>query len=802
MEYGGSVAQQCPGQIRVDLGAGAGESERAMKPYLIAVGSILIAAAALPLAAQVPSLGSIEAPYPAIQTTVHVAGGTYVPGAVAYGQVGAPLVLTGSNFGTTGTVQFLGYMNGAPDGRSATASVSLWTSTMLILTVPSGAFTGLVKVTTSGGTSNGLPFIITPGSYPSICPVAPDDSDFQVVTSSLQDGAVGRSYSVALSATGGLPPYTWASVGTALPSGLSLSSAGVISGTPATGSAGTVSLTIQARDNNHLVTQALLNLKIDSSFLSTGPVYTYSATYDGVGNVSSNTDSVMGAWSFQYDTLNRLALGNASTGDYDGQYACWNYDSFGNRQQQVFSSAAFVSGSGGSNACQAPSNASVATDLATYTSNNQIAETNAPGVVAAPGYDAAGSIVSDGVSNYLYDAEGRVCAVAYTPTPGNTSYYGYEYDAEGNRVAKGTITTWSCDPSVSGLSYTESYVLSPGGQQLTMLDGTGHWQRTNVYAGGLLATYDATNLHFHLSDPLGTRRVQTNAAGYAETDCESLPFGDEMTCFAAPNAPNTADDSTPLHFTGKERDTESGNDYFGARYYASSMGRFMSPDWGLKIEPVPFAQLNDPQSLNLYSYVRNNPLRKTDPDGHCDVDGEHHGGVWCFFHALGMTETQHELANDARAAMAPMHNLIFQGQRPQDVAKSTDDKAVNQYFNKLSDQLMILAASGSAPGGNVGLAASAIGPGFAGLKNATPVGSALKDDLAHQSAFWMRDEAAEGGAVFKIIGGDGVQRTLIQIPGEVNGVAGRFEYIVDQAGNLTHEMFVEGGGINGVPIKP
>ena len=71
-----------------------------------------------------------------------------------------------------------------------------------------------------------------------------------------------------------------------------------------------------------------------------------------------------------------------------------------------------------------------------------------------------------------------------------------------------------------------------------------------------------------------------------------------------------------LHFTGKERDPESGNDYFGARYYASTMGRFMSPDWSAKEEPVPYATMNDPQSLNLYAYVRNNPLRGVDPDGH------------------------------------------------------------------------------------------------------------------------------------------------------------------------------------------
>jgi RHS repeat-associated protein len=64
-------------------------------------------------------------------------------------------------------------------------------------------------------------------------------------------------------------------------------------------------------------------------------------------------------------------------------------------------------------------------------------------------------------------------------------------------------------------------------------------------------------------------------------------------------------------FTGKERDAESGLDYFGARYYASSMGRFSSPDpSGLYL-----ADPTNPQSLNLYNYVLNNPLASIDPDG-------------------------------------------------------------------------------------------------------------------------------------------------------------------------------------------
>ncbi len=62
--------------------------------------------------------------------------------------------------------------------------------------------------------------------------------------------------------------------------------------------------------------------------------------------------------------------------------------------------------------------------------------------------------------------------------------------------------------------------------------------------------------------------------------------------------------------TGKERDAESGNDYFGARYYGSSMGRMMSPDDFTKDTHVA-----DPQSWNLYAYARNNPLRYVDPTG-------------------------------------------------------------------------------------------------------------------------------------------------------------------------------------------
>jgi len=88
------------------------------------------------------------------------------------------------------------------------------------------------------------------------------------------------------------------------------------------------------------------------------------------------------------------------------------------------------------------------------------------------------------------------------------------------------------------------------------------------------------------------------------------------------------------------------------------------------------------------------------------------------------------------------------------------------------------------------------------LLEAEPVGSALKDDAFHRAAAFVRDEAAESGTHFPINGADGNPATLTQVPGGMNGIPGRFEYIVNQSGELTHQMFVKGGTINGIPIKP
>jgi RHS repeat-associated protein len=113
-------------------------------------------------------------------------------------------------------------------------------------------------------------------------------------------------------------------------------------------------------------------------------------------------------------------------------------------------------------------------------------------------------------------------------------------------------------------------------------------------------------VHYYFSDHLGTHAVVMNAAGtQCEQDADYYPYGGvENDNCTTPVAQN-------YKFTGKERDSESGLDNFGARYDAFTMGRFMTPD------PVFISadRVFDPQSLNLYAYVRNNPLSLTDPTG-------------------------------------------------------------------------------------------------------------------------------------------------------------------------------------------
>jgi RHS repeat-associated protein len=182
-------------------------------------------------------------------------------------------------------------------------------------------------------------------------------------------------------------------------------------------------------------------------------------------------------------------------------------------------------------------------------------------------------LLNDGTHSYTYDAENRISTV----DGGNTATY--TYDAEGRRASKNTFT----------------YLYDLAGHQVAELN-SGSWDRGEVYAGGRhLATYSGGTTYFPHVDWLGTERVRTNAAGNIAETCISLPFGDGQSC--------TGSDSGPTHFTGKQRDTETNLDYFDARFYSSTKGRFARPD-----ESFADQDTGDPQSWNMYTYVVNDPL--------------------------------------------------------------------------------------------------------------------------------------------------------------------------------------------------
>jgi RHS repeat-associated protein len=191
---------------------------------------------------------------------------------------------------------------------------------------------------------------------------------------------------------------------------------------------------------------------------------------------------------------------------------------------------------------------------------------------------------------YTYDANGRVLEV----DGGSTA--SYVYNENGQRVRKNTGSTWT------------EYFYGPNGSVQSEYNGS--WPVQYVYAGGrLLAIYQNGTTDFVHADQLGSTRLITAVNQGIVDNMDYEPFGQQ-----------TAGGSATTHkFTGKQRDGEDGLDYFGARYFGSTMGRFTSPDYADDDDgPVSIPDYNpsNPQSLNLYSYVRNNPITNTDPDGH------------------------------------------------------------------------------------------------------------------------------------------------------------------------------------------
>lgn len=288
------------------------------------------------------------------------------------------------------------------------------------------------------------------------------------------------------------------------------------------------------------------------------------------GNVLTiqNNRDLNRSQSFSYDQLNRIAFA-WSTGALWGNK--FTIDIWGNLTKK--------------DACQT-GDPCAGKPLGEYLNQTADAKNRFVGMT----YDSAGNLINDGTGNtYTYDAENRI-----STTAGVT----YTYDGDGERVKKSSGTLYW------GLASNEPLAES---------DFAANFTKEFIFFGGKrIARLDLSSgaVHYYFSDHLGSSNVVTNSTGSTiEEESDFYPFGGERTIT------NLLPDQN-YKFTGKERDPESNLDYFGARYYSSNLARFITPDWAAAPTAVPYADFGDPQSLNLYGYVRNNPLSHADPDGH------------------------------------------------------------------------------------------------------------------------------------------------------------------------------------------
>jgi RHS repeat-associated protein len=152
------------------------------------------------------------------------------------------------------------------------------------------------------------------------------------------------------------------------------------------------------------------------------------------------------------------------------------------------------------------------------------------------------------------------------------------------------------------------------------------------------------NVFYYIEDSLGTSRVITTNAGVVCYDADFTPYGGER-----PYTDTCTQNN--YKFEGKERDAETGNDDFGARYYSNRFGRWLSADWSNVPVPVPYANLTNPQTLNLYAMVADDPESFADLDGHSANPYTGSGGGFDLFSLVNASGAEAQ-ADDALMARA------------------------------------------------------------------------------------------------------------------------------------------------------
>ena len=254
-------------------------------------------------------------------------------------------------------------------------------------------------------------------------------------------------------------------------------------------------------------------------------------------------------------------------------------------------------------------------------------------------FDAAGHQTTASDYTLTYDAEGQMTQAVESPSNGG-GQVSYVYDGLGQRVEK------LLPQAISKYIY--------------VYDAQGELA-AQYYS--FPASQSSCQTCYLSMDHLGSVRLVTDQNGQVAGRHDYLPFGGEIVSnsYGRDSHWGPSNDNVTQKFTGQTHDGETGFDNFNARFLTSSQGRFLSPD-----SPLMDQDPHDPQSWNLYSYVRNNPLRSVDPSGHYLTSPDHWygggGGGGCFECGLsllvdGLPMVQGGLLNEGNDLLACPNNF-------------------------------------------------------------------------------------------------------------------------------------------------
>jgi len=200
--------------------------------------------------------------------------------------------------------------------------------------------------------------------------------------------------------------------------------------------------------------------------------------------------------------------------------------------------------------------------------------------------------------------DGTDCSSQGSPTDTWT----FTYDGDGVRVKE--VYTNATD------TITKYYFAGGAYEVIDEGDPTPTTKRYYSIAGMMVAMHDGSELLYFANDHLSSTSLVMNAAGGLESHNRYMPFGQirDITGDADPI------DETDFGYTSQRNNTYIKLLDYKARWYSPGLKRFISPD---TIVPNP----NNPQSLNRYAYVNNNPVNYIDPSGHCYVNDRYGGYI-------------------------------------------------------------------------------------------------------------------------------------------------------------------------------